>query len=59
MKDLKKMRERIRKVTCEIEEWIEKNECADNARLVKRLDKAVFMIKIGNKIMKNAIKKAM
>lgn len=58
MKKLEKLRENLRKITCELEEWIEQNDCPKRARHIKRLDKAVFMIKVGAKIMKRANRKA-
>ena len=58
MKRLEKLREQMRKTTCEIEEWIERNDCPKRARHIKRLDKAVFLIKAGTKIMKRANDKA-
>jgi hypothetical protein len=51
---IEKLRHRLRKITCEIEEWIEQNDCPKRARQIKRLDKAVFLIKVGAKIMKRA-----
>lgn len=58
MNKLEKQRERIRKATCAIEEWIEQNDCPKRMRHIKRLDKAVFLIKTGAKIMKRANRKA-
>lgn len=58
MKELEKLRDDIRVATCKIEEWIEQNQDTANARHLKRLDKAVFMIKIGAKILKLANRKA-
>lgn len=52
------LRERLRQTVCEIEEWIEDNDSPENARYIKRLDKAVFILKIGIKIMKRANRKA-
>jgi hypothetical protein len=52
--ELEKLREDLRKITCAIEEWIERNDHPKRARHIKRLDKAVFLIKIGAKVMKRA-----
>lgn len=58
VKQLEKLREDLRQTTCAIEEWIERNDCPKRARHIKRLDKAVFLIKTGAKVMKLANAKA-
>lgn len=54
LKKLEQLREDLRLTTCAIEEWIEHNDHPTHARHIKRLDKAVFLIKIGAKVMKRA-----